>query len=82
MKWFKSYLSNRSQAVSHKGSLSRLMSINLNVFQGSILGPLLFCIFINDLSRLDLKGETVFSADDCSLILIGDSYQEVQKNAL
>jgi hypothetical protein len=81
MKWFKSYLSNRSQAVSHKGSLSRLMSINLGVFQGSILGPLLFCIFINDLSRLNLKGEIVFFADDCSLILTGDTYQEVEECA-
>jgi hypothetical protein len=81
MKWFKSYLSNRTQAVSHRGSLSRFMSINLGVFQGSILGPLLFCIFINDLSRLDLNGEVVFFADDCSLILIGDSYQEVEECA-
>jgi hypothetical protein len=57
------------------------MSINLGVFQGSILGPLLYCVCINDLSRLDLKGEIVFFADDCSLILIGDSYQEVEKCA-
>jgi hypothetical protein len=57
------------------------MSINLGVFQGSIPGPLLFCIFINDLSRLDLKGKTVFFADDCSLILISDSYQEVEECA-
>jgi hypothetical protein len=80
-KWFKSYLSNRFEAVLHKGSISRFMSINLGVFQGSILGPLLFCIFINDLSRMDLKGEIVFFADDCSLILIGDSYQEVEECA-
>ncbi len=78
MKWFKSYLSNRSQAVSHKGSLSRLRSINLGVFQGSILGPLLFCIFINDLSRLNLKGEIVFFADDCSLILTGDTISQIK----
>jgi retron-type reverse transcriptase len=62
MKWFKSYLSNWSQAVLHKESLSRFMSINLGVFQGSILGPLLFYIFINDLSRLDLKKLKKFSS--------------------
>jgi len=57
------------------------MSTNLGVFHGSILGTLLFCIFINDLSCLDLKGEIVFFADNCSLILIGDSYQKVEECA-
>ncbi len=66
---------------SHNGSTSRLLRIKLGVFEGSILGPILFVIYINDLSRLVLKGETFFFADDCTLIITADNYEELEINA-
>ena len=65
--WFNSYLSERSQRVSFKNSLSTSKKIVRGVPQGSILGPLFFILFINDLVFSILESNKTLYADDCAI---------------
>ena len=70
-KWFVSYLKNRSQFVNFKDVTSDRLDIVCGVPQGSILGPLLFLIYVNDLMNVSDKVMSVMYADDTSLFLSG-----------
>ena len=72
--WFKSYLMDRKQFVSVKNKSSPLLNITLGVPQGSILGPLLFLIYINDLP-LSSSFLSLLFADDTTLLLSHDNLQ-------
>ncbi len=63
--WFNSYLSNRSQRVEINGVLSDSAPLNISVLQGSVLGPILFLCFINDLHTVTDLFLLLF-ADDTS----------------
>ena len=65
--WFKSYLTNRTQFVSYNGSNSRTSSIITGVPQGSILGPLLFLIYMNDIHNTSSKFHAILFADETNL---------------
>ena len=67
--WFKSYLSNHSQYVSINGYKSGLAAINCGVPQGSVLGPLLFLLYINDLNQAIKFCKVHHFADDTNLCL-------------
>ena len=66
--WFKSYLTDRSQYVQFDEICSKTLPIQTGVPQGSILGPLLFIIYVNDLCQASPKFESILYADDTTLI--------------
>ena len=71
--WFKSYLSNRSQYVSINGHDSGLAAINCGVPQGSVLGPLLFLLYINNLNQAIKFCKTHHFADNTNLLFTSNS---------
>ena len=75
--WFKDYLSNRSQKTSIDGYLSNTDSISLGVPQGSVLGPILFLLFINDLPNISKLFYTILFADDATLTLVGSNQYDL-----
>ena len=73
MKWFNSYLSERKQQCWVNGNLSSTKTIKCGVPQGSILGPLLFLIYINDLPNCLKHSNPRMSPDDTNIITTSKS---------
>ena len=76
--WFKSYLSNRNQDVSINGYESGLAALNCSIPQGSVLGPLLFLLYINDLNQA-IKFCKVHFADDTNLLCLCTAIKKLNK---
>ena len=72
--WFENYLSGRRQRVVLPGVITDWVYIKAGVPQGSIIGPLLFLIFINDIVN-DIGSNIRLFADDISLYIIVDNPQ-------
>ena len=79
LQWFKSYLSSRSQYVSVNGHNSSHLSVTCGVPQGSVLGPLLFLLCINDLPNSSSKLSFYLFADDTNIYFESSSVKQLQK---
>ena len=77
--WFKSYLSNRNQYVSINGYEFGLATINCGVPQGSILGPCLFSLYINDLNQAIKFCKVHRFADNTNLLCLSNSIKKLSK---
>ncbi|CAK1593267.1 unnamed protein product [Parnassius mnemosyne] len=75
-RWFTSYISNRSQAVILNGFTSSWVPVPSGVPQGSLLGPLLFVIFINDISECFLNTNFLLFADDMKIFRIVNNFDD------
>ena len=77
LKWLRSYLRDRKQYVSVNNSDSSMTKITYGVPQGSILGPLLFIIYINDIPEISTIAKFILYADDVNIIVTANTIEEV-----
>ena len=76
--WFKSYLSNKSFEVNIGNDVSEPASVPCGVLQGSILGPLLFLIYVNDMSQA-VECDLFLYADDSCLVCQHKDINKIEK---
>jgi len=81
LKWFENYLTTRFQRVKHKQDISSILAIGRGVPRGSILGPILFVIYINDLPQCLMKSSIGIYADD-TVIYFSDTSPGLIKQTL
>ena len=68
LNWYMNYLSNRHQFMSINNTSSSFLRIECGLPQGSILGPILFILYINDLPRISTKLKFLLYADDTNIL--------------
>ena len=78
--WFRSYLTNRRQYVCYKGVSSEICDIQYGVPQGSVLGPLLFILYSNDIPNSIKHSKTILFADDTTIYHVGHNIPDIYEN--
>ena len=81
LEWFRDYLTNRTQTVRLGNHYSTPKHIQYGVPQGSVLGPILFLLYINDLPYIFNNFKTILFADDSTLYLTGHDSTNMIHNA-
>lgn len=79
-KWFESYLMDREQRVIVNGKFSNSLKLKNGVPQGSVLGPILFLVYINSLLKQKFIGSPIAFADDIAFIYTDNSSFECIAN--
>lgn len=69
LQWFESYLGSRKQCTVVNNSVSSFSSLTHGVPQGSILGPILFLLYVNDITRTTNKLKFLLFADDTTIYI-------------
>jgi retron-type reverse transcriptase len=77
LKWVKSYLSNRKQYTEVNKGKSTTLSVEYGVPQGSVLGPLLFLVIINDLNKCLLNTNCIMYADETTVYNSGANLDNI-----
>ena len=77
MSWLESHLGDRKQFVSINGSESETLTMQHGVPQGSILGPILFLTYINDIPEISNFAKIILYADDANIILTTNTIDEI-----
>ena len=77
--WYKSYLTNRTFLVNVENDLSSPGDLTCGVPQGSILGPLIFLLYVNDMSN-SVDCDLLLYADDSCLIFTGPDLKSIETN--
>ncbi|XP_055385948.1 uncharacterized protein LOC129614975 [Condylostylus longicornis] len=77
-KWFSSYLQNRKQFTHIGANKSENQLVTYGVPQGSILGPLLFIVYMDSINKIGIEADIYLYADDICLVFQADSYKDLQ----
>ena len=77
LNWFKSCLTNINQYVNWQDTNSEIETVSCGVLQGSILGPLLFILYVNDLPKVSNKFISILFADDTTILFEGNNIHSI-----